>query len=297
MRISKFLILGLLLWGGNVCAEVVSEQLPEMNIGTVGVETGVPSQIWGDQPDAEKVLAQIKAAGEADLNESEKEILKRVLMTDVGGVASLEAIGESYLVERIEALMAQGMFTEALTLMDKVPARYLSTNLKQLKAKVLFVTGRAAAACMESYMDAFGPEEAFIRAICADSVGVPPASAMAYEVYRESGADHHPFLNAAGEVLYRDMKIALPEGESSVWEVPLMARVWGKDIFKHPLSKIQIWTLLNQDRIPEEVRAEAEKHLKSENKQQADGQILTHLIQMAEQRRWVERHLKRKNAE
>jgi len=296
MEISKALVGGMLLLTSVAWAEVKTEALPEMKVGTIGVETGFGPRIWGDKPDADNILKQIAEAGEAPLNDSEKEILKKVLMTDVGGVVALEERGEAYLVARVEALMAQGLFEEALTLLSKVPERQLSNSLKQLTAKVLFVSGRVEKACTELFLESFDTEEAFIRAVCADVTGVPPQSALAYEVYRESGKDNHPFLNAAGEVLYRGLDISLPKGEPSVWEIPVVARVWGEDIFKLNPTKTQKWVLVNQDRIPDSVRETAERTLMDTKPFSADGQVLMHLTQMAEHRRQVEKVLKDKYA-
>ena len=296
MKISKFFV-WVALFGASVGrAEVVAEQLPEMKVGTIGVETGLSPDIWGDKPDAESILAQIKNVEKAPLNDSEKEILKRVLLTDMGGVVALEERGEEYLQARVEAFVAQGMMEEALVLLNQVPTQSMSNTQKQLKAEVLFVAGRAEEACAESSLEAFGSEEAFIRAACADVMGVPPASALAYEVYRESEKDTHPFLNAAGEMLYRDITASMPEGVPSVWEMPVIARVWGVDILKLPLSKKHLWVLVGQERVPPEVRKEADNILKRVEKVPADGQILTHLTQMAEERRWIEPVLKGKNA-
>ena len=142
MEISKFFVLGAILWISAARAEVVAEALPELNLGTIGIETGVPKDIWGEKPEAEAVLNQIKSAAEAPLNDSEKRILKSILMTDMGGVAALEKMGDAYLIARVKALTAQGMTEEALTVLDKVPAEGLPEALKRLKAEVLFVAGR-----------------------------------------------------------------------------------------------------------------------------------------------------------
>lgn len=296
MEVSKVFALGMILWTLAAQAEVVAEHLPEMKAGTIGVETGLTGAIWGDNPDADQVLNQIRVAGEVDLSDSEKEILKRILMTDVGGVAVLEERGEEYLTARVDTLMAQGMFDEALFLLSRISERHLSNKLKQLKSEVLFAAGRVTEACSENYMEAFGQEEAFIRAVCADAIGVPPASALAYEVYREGGYDIHPYLNAVGEVLYRDGESLMPAGEPSVWEVPMMARVWGMDIFKLPLSRVHLWELINQEQISQEVRLAAENLLKRKEKKQPDGQVLMHLIRMAESRAQVDAVIGSKNA-
>ena len=297
MKIGRYFLGGILLMTSVSWAEVIAENLPEIKIGTIGVETGLSPDIWGDEPDAEDVLQQIKESAEVDLNEAEKEILRRILMTDVGGVSSLEKKGESYLTERVNALTAQGMFDEALTLLDKVSDRGLSNELKQLKSEVLFVMGRVEEACAENYMETFKDKEVFIRAVCADVIGVPPASALAYEVYRESGKDNYSFLNAAGEVLYRDMDTKIPAGEPSVWEMPILARAFGTDVFKNKLPKKHLWVLLNQEQIPHEVRLAAKNTLMRKEKAQADGKILTHLIQMAMERTKLEDSLKGRNAE
>ena len=277
-------------------AEVVAESLPEMKVGTIGTEAGLSADIWGDKPDAENILGQIKAAGEVTFNDSEKEALKRILMTDVGGVAALEQRGEKYLEARVKALVAQGMFDEAMNLLNQVPEEKAPDFVKRLKAEVLFVAGRVDEACMEGTMETFGKQEAFMRAVCADILGVPPASALAYEVYRESGEDHYPFLNAAGEVLYRGMDIKLPKGEPAVWEMPMIARVWGVDVVKPELTREHLWTLVNQEQVPADVREKAEQTLKQQEKIKADGQVLTHLIQMAKERQAVEEALGDKNA-
>lgn len=295
MGISKFLFC--MIVGAAVArAEVVAESLPEMKVGTIGVETGLSADIWGDKPDAENVLAQIKATGEVTFSDSEKDVLKRILMTDVGGVAALEQRGEEYLEARVKALVAQGMFDEAMNLLNQVPEEKTPDFVKRLKAEVLFVAGRVEEACVEKNMETFGKQEAFMRAVCADILGVPPASALAYEVYRESGENQYPFLNAAGEVLYRGMDVKVPKGDPSVWEMPIMARVWGIDVVKPELTKEHLWTLINQEQVLADVREKAEQTLKQQEKVKADGQVLTHLIQMAEERQAVERALGDKNA-
>jgi len=296
MGISKFLIAGVLLWPLLGLAEVVTEALPEMKVGTIGTDTGVSAAVWGEKPDAAEILAQIKAAGEAPLNDVEKEILKRVLLADMGGVAALEELGEEYLRVRVKALVAQSMADEAIALIDRVPAKNLSNTLKQLKAETLLIMGRAEEACAEGYPESFEAEEAFIRAVCADMIGVPPASALAYEVYRESGRDNHPFLNAAGEVLYRDMKVAMPAGGPSIWEMPVAARVWGKEVLNKPLSAAHLRVLTGQERVPSDVREAAQSRISKKPAVSVNGSILLHLTQMASERQQVEALLKGKNA-
>jgi len=275
-------------------AEVTTESLPEMQIGTIGEETGLSADIWGKQPDADKVLSQIRAAATADFNDAEKEILRRILMTDVGGVVPLEQ--EAYLIERMKTLAAQGMADEALKLGNLGPEKNKSDALKRTMAEILFVIGRANEACAENLTAAFGKKEAFIRAACVDAVGVPPETALAYEVYRESEQDQFPFMNAAGEVLYRGLETPLPTGTPDVWEMPILARAYGTEIFKLDLSKQALRTLVNQESVPTDVRLIAVDQMRKATAVKSDGDVLTHLIQVATERRLVEATLGARDA-
>ena len=278
---------------GVARAETYQKELPALTVGTVGVETGLPPDIFGKNPKAEDVIRQIESCADIDFNEDERDILRRVLMTDVGGIETLENQSESYLKARLNTLIKQGMFREALLLTDKIPQK--TDELKRLEAEALFAEGFVAAACDEKLLNAFGPEEGFMRAICADSIGVPPASALAYEVYRESGRDHHPFLNAAGEVLYRNLSPQIPAGTISVWEAPITAKAYGIGLLERPLSREVLAALRGNETVPHEVRLKAESLLNERNKEEAaDGNVLDHLRKMAQARVKLQKFLPEK---
>ena len=281
---SKFYFFVLFFWNiGSAWAVVSQEGLPSLTVGTIGVETGLSADIWGANPKADDVIRQIQACADVDFNDSEREILKQILMTDVGGNKELEKKSEEYLKARLETLIKQGLFKEVRTLLDQVPKK--TDELKKLQAEALFADGFVSAACEENLISAFEKEEGFIRAVCADTIGVPPASALAYEVYREGGHDTHPFLNAAGEVLYRNLSPELPEGVPSVWEAPMVAKAYGMKVFDRALSRETLLALFGNETVPPEVRLKAEKVLRKEvKKEPADGLILDYLRAMAEMR-------------
>ena len=259
-------------------ADIVQTELADLTVGTVGIETENAASIWGENPNADEVIRQINECATVSFNDKEREILRYILMADVSGIKSLEKRSEDYLNARLNTLMAQGLFRDAITLLDKVPGSKQTNALKQKRAEALFAEGFVKAACEENLIGSFGSEEAFVRAICADSVGVPPASALAYEVYRESGADTHPFLNASGEILYRDLAPDLPEGVPSVWEAPIVAKVYGAEIFKRPLSREVLSALSNNETVPYGIRMKAKNLLNRPlQNEKADGHILDYL--------------------
>ena len=259
-------------------AEVSQTKLADLTVGTIGIETENAADIWGKNPNADEVIRQINECAAVSFNDKEREMLRYVLMADVGGIRTLEDRSEDYLNARLNTLLAQGFFRDVITLLDKVPENQQTNNLKQKRAEALFAEGFVEAACEENLMGSFGSEEGFIRAICADSVGVPPASALAYEVYRESGADTHPFLNAAGEILYRDLAPDLPEGVPSVWEAPVVAKVYGSEIFKRPLSREVLSALSGNETVPYGIRLKAKNLLNRPSRnEKADGHVLDHL--------------------
>ena len=273
-------------------AQVSQTELPDLTVGTIGDETDKPTDIWGENPKAEEVIRQINECASINFNDEERKILKKILMADVGGIKSLEERSEDYLRARLSTLIAQGMFREVITLLDKIPEKQQTNDMKQRRAEALFAEGFVQAACEENLMTAFENEEGFIRAICADSVGVPPKSALAYEVYRESGRDTHPFLNAAGEVLYRNLTPTLPEGVPSIWEMPVVVKAYGTDVFKRPLSRELLLTLINNEMVSHEIRRMARNRLdKPQESEKADGHILDYLSAWAKVRPQIQKIL------
>jgi len=263
-------------------AEVAEIGLTELGVGTVGIDTGLASDILGKNPDAAEIIEQINRCADMDFDEAEKQVLKRILMTDMGGVAALEKEGKAYLNARINALMQQGMFEEVLLLTDQIPVKNRSAEIKRMRAEALFASGKTAEACAET--DAF-EEEAFIRAVCAETVGKESESALAFDVYRESAAVGHPFFDAAGDVFYRGLTVDLPEGKPDVWEMPIVARTFGVEIFNRPLDKKQLWTLVNQDTVPAAVKEQAKQMLKENNSEEKESHILADLITLAKVRK------------
>ena len=274
-------------------ADVIQTELADLTVGTIGIETENAADIWGENPDADEVIRQINACAEISFNDKEREILRYILMADVGGVKTLEKRSEDYLNARLNTLMAQGMFRDVITLSDKVPENKQTNFLKQKRAEALFAEGFVEAACEENKMPAFGGEEGFIRAICADLIGVPPTSALAYEVYRESGRDTHPFFNAAGEILYRDLAPNLPEGSPSVWEAPIVAKIFGTEIFERPLSREVLLALSNNETVPHGIRMRA-KNLSEQplQNEKSDGHILDYLSAEAKLRSQMNKLMK-----
>ena len=293
MFMGKNKYIWIVLWGLGITtarAEISQTDLPSLTVGTIGLETENAADIWGENPNADEVIRQIKDCASLDFNDEERAILKSVLMADVGGIRSLEEKSDEYLSARMSTLMAQGLFREVVWLTDKIPEKQWTKDIKQKRAEALFGEGFVQAACAEDLMTAFGDEEGFVRAVCADMTGVPPASALAYEVYRESGLDTHPFLNAAGEVLYRNLLPTLPEGDLSVWEVPTVIKAYGDEVLNQPLPRRILLTMINNETVPHEIRLKAQKRLKEPSKsEKADGFVLDHLSEWAQLRTKVDR--------
>ncbi|MBQ7413639.1 MAG: hypothetical protein IJV07_05160 [Alphaproteobacteria bacterium] len=294
MVLNKFIGLALAFFLGGVArAEVVTEPLPALTPGSIGIDTVFDARIWGDKPVADKVIQQIRQAADIPFNDSEREILRQILLTDVGGLSELAADDGVFLKTRLQTLMAQGLFEDVLTLIDHIPDKDKNNDLVQMQTAALFALGRVKEACTDERMGAFGADESFLRVVCAEETGVPPAAAFAYEVYRESNADTHVFLNAAGENLYRGSAHDMPTGNPSIFELPLSAKAWGMDIFDLPLKRGDWMVLSGIESVPHEVRLKAQSSLFSGSKtnQSFDESLLEHLIKMAKERQAVEQWL------
>ena len=294
MVLNKFigLVAGCFL-GGAVQAEVIMTPLPDLTPGSIGVDTVFDAHIWGKDPSANQIIKQIRQAAEVPFNDSEREILRQILLTDVGGISALASESDSFLKVRLQTLMAQGLFEDVLRLIDRIPERDKNPDLIQMQTAALFASGRIKEACSDDRLGAFGADESFLRVVCAEEIGVPPAAAFAYEVYRESGADTHEFLNAAGEYLYRDINRDMPSGHPSVFELPIAAKVWGIDIFDLPLNRGDYVLLSGLERIPHEVRLKAVSSLTQPvgDSVTADETLLERLIRLSHARRLVEQQL------
>lgn len=294
MALNKFVGLVLALLGSvAVRAEVVTEPLPALTPGSIGVDTVFDARIWGTKPTADKIIKQIRQAADVPFNDSEREILRQILLTDVGGLSVLATDDGAFLKTRLQTLMAQGLFEDVLTLIDRIPDKDKNDDITQMQTAALFSLGRVKEACTDERMGTFGSDESFLRVVCAEETGVLPAAAFAYEVYRESGADTHVFLNAAGDNLYRDSAHDMPAGHPSVFELPILAKVWGIDVFDLPLNRGDRMVLANMENVPHEVRLKAQSSLLNESmvKELFDESLLKHLTSMAMERRAVEQWL------
>ena len=293
MKKSKLIGLALgMLWSVSGAAQIVQGSLPDLTDGTAGVDTVLTADIWGENPDADDVIRQIQDCADINFNPAELTILRQVLLTDVGGKQSLEDQNESYLKARLETLLKQGMFDEVILLVDRVQPKHRSDVMKQLRAEALFALGRVQEVCTDEVLSAFGEQETFMRVICADALQVPPEPALAFELYREREENEHPFLNAAGDVLYHNLEPEMPSGEPSVWELPILAKAFGNDIFKLKFDREKLWTLIAHEHVPHEVRIQADHLVNTKTEiEKPDGHVLDELIQMAKARQELERRL------
>ena len=280
-----------LIFSCVVHAQITAEQLDSIADGTVGIETDLSADVWGDNPNVDDVIRQIKDCADESFNWTELGVLRQVLLTDVGGVKGIEQKSDAYLKARLDTLMKQGLFSDVLTLLENIPEKNLTDELWQIKGEALFASGRPDEACEERIVTAFGTEEAFIRAICVAVNGSSTEPALAYEVYRESGHDTHVFLNAAGDVLFRGLSSELPTGTPSVWEMPILALAFGEDIFQLNLNRAQLWTLLDWENIPHEVRLHAQRLAQVETTEDNTGGILDALRAWSRARQSLEQQI------
>lgn len=286
-----FTLLFGLLWSGTTSAQIVQNDLTEITTGTVGVETAFSADLWGTDPKADDIIRQIEACADIPFTPTELKVLRAVLMTDVGGVNALGKRDKDYLNARLKTLMAQGLFEDVLTLIDLVPGKEQSNDLKQIKAEALFGAGRTEEACDDDLIGSFGTDESFVRVICADAKGLSSEAVLAYDVYRENHADGRAFLDAAGDILFRNLPAELPSGSPTLWELPMVAKIWGNDIFRLPLNRAQLWTLISSERVPHEVRLAAQQLIGQETAEKNEGTVLTALIQLANARQALEQQI------
>ena len=282
---------GLALWALGATGYAESVPLPELGIGTIGMTDISAADVWGKNIRADEVIRQIAMCADVRFNAKELNLLRQVLLAEAGGVAALEEAGEAYLTARLITLLRQGLFDDVLMLTDRIPERDRSPAVGRLRAEALFALGRTADICRDSVLASFEAEEAVMRVVCAAENGSAAAAALAYDVYREAGGEDYPFLNAAGDALYRSLPVILPPGKPSVWEVPMLARAFGNEVFALDLNREQLWALVARENVPHEVRLEARNRLMAEELPTPDGQVLANLIRLAEARRQVEKSL------
>ena len=253
MKIGKILI-GLIwgLWSLSPRAAVETAELPDLVIGGVGLETGLTTAVWGDPIDSEKLKAQLQDIQNIAFDPAEREILKRVLLTRTGEV--------DVLIPRLETLMAQGFFEDVLRLIDRIPPAQRTDEVRQWRIRALMAEGKTADVCTEE-MIAGWPEEVFIRTVCALMSKTLDEAALAFDVYRESGADTYPFLNGVGDKIVRYQDVSLPDGQPDWIEIPLIAKAFEEDVFQLPLKIGELQMLSRSDFVPDLVQKKAAEML------------------------------------
>lgn len=283
-RNSKIMALTLMLWSGVACAEIVAENLPVLTPESVGLETPFSDTVWGNPPDPQKLAQSLKAVQEVDFSVPEREVLRQVLLTATGSV--------DLLVPRLDTLMAQGFYKDALALLDRIPVTQQTSEMRRYRTRILFALGKVSEACREENLSAFDADEIFVRTVCALSLHGAEEAVLAYDVYRESGQDRDAFLNSAGDMLYRQLPAQMPEGKPDLLLLPLVAHAFGDQVFRPGLNRGELMILLNHDVVPEPVRQEVAERLKTPVSQEIpqDGSLLDDLKQIAEYRQRVERH-------
>ena len=70
-----------------------------------------------------------------------------------------------------------------------------------------------------------------------------------------------------------------------------MAKAFGNDVFQLNLNREKLWTLIAHERVPHEVRLQADNTVNVVSPAKPDGQILNELIQMAKARQILEQNL------
>ncbi len=241
------LLLSVLWWGGTAVAEVVVDDLSGLGQGTVGIKTPFTADVFGTEPVAETVIQHLNAVQSLPLSGAERAVVRMVLMTDVGGVKSLDTAQAAYWRARADILLTQGLFEDVITLTDQIPPARRTNDMRRDRATALFALGRYREACAGDTPVAFGTDERWIRAVCADVMGDDAPAALAFDVYREAGTDGHALWTAAGRRTYQRTTEPMPVGLSatdiSVWELPLAARVFGEPVLTLPLKRGQ-WRVL-----------------------------------------------------
>ena len=246
MKINKFVIgLAIALWILPLRAEVETAELPDLVVGGVGLETGLTAAVWGEPWNQKDVETELQKIQNISFGPAEREILKRILLTRTGE--------KDVLIPRLEALMAQGFFEEVLTLTDRIPPAQQSPEVRQFRIRALMANGKTAEACQDENI-ALSDDEIFIRTVCALMLRTPDEGALAFDVYRESGRDNHPFLNAVGDKTVRYEEVSLPDGRPDWIEWPLVAAAFGDKIPQLPLREGERQLLARSTIVPDSVK-------------------------------------------
>lgn len=271
MKIGKILVgTALALWSLCLRAEIETAELPDLVVGGVGLETGLSSAVWGEPVDEAQIKEQLKDIRDIVFNPAEREILKRILLTRTGQADVLEP--------RLETLMAQGFFEEVLHLTDRIPPAQRTPEVRQWRIRAMAAEGKTV--CAEETIGQW-EDEVFIRTVCALMSKPDDEAVLAFDVYRESGRDEHPFLNSIGDKLFRYQEVSLPDGQPDWIELPLLAKAFGEKVFQIPLTIGALDWLSRSDFVSGAVREKAADVLKqkAENTVKEDETALTLLKQ------------------
>lgn len=216
----------------GVAAQVTIQSLPTMSVGTGGVATSFSSDLFGKNPKADEIIRYIRELADVELSQGAKEILRQVLLTDVGGVAALEEKQQEYLMARLHTLYRQRLYTDVSALIQTIPEAEKTDEMKQFESRALFALGQVKEACDERLTSAFGREEAYVRVACSFHLKSFEEAALSYDVYREAGGNH-TLMNVAGDALFRNIKADLPaEMHPDIFEEEMGLKAYGDEWIK-----------------------------------------------------------------
>lgn len=206
-------------------ATVQVNNLPDLSLDGVGVETVFSSSVWQGARNVKHLAEQVKKVSHLRLTPSERDVLRHLLMTDTSAEPALIGGDGSFGLVRAEALFDQGLFEDVITLIDQIPNEQKTLDMKRLKSASLFGAGRLTEACQESNMSFWEENENALRAVCVFYQGTQDEARLAFDVYHEGG-ENDKWISSATKRLFSGQGNR-PDGNPPVWVAGLVATAFG----------------------------------------------------------------------
>ncbi len=118
---------------------VFVKPLPAVSINTVGIETGIPVDIWGvsSRSDMERLIKELSGYS---LSPAMQNVLADLMITKTHPASlSLEF--------RLNVLMRLGRWNDIIRLVELVPPQHRTADIKAMVVYALFLSGRTKEAC------------------------------------------------------------------------------------------------------------------------------------------------------
>ncbi|MBQ8251297.1 MAG: hypothetical protein IJY92_05245 [Alphaproteobacteria bacterium] len=226
---------------------VIVQDLPSFSLNSLGSSNSFSPNIW-QESDKETLLSLITQIGTTSLTPASKKALVFLLTQDSTGYKKTgeEAENdETFLTERLKALVRLGAFEETLHLINQIPEKQVSEEIQKIKFYTLLLQGKTqeAEGILDTISNTLFLDKARINLFLEKEE--KNKAILSYEIYKETSENPSDLFSSCGENVLLELETPLVQNKATAEDVFLLSRL-KETSFDFELQDIGIQKVLSE---------------------------------------------------